>query len=145
METETVFKIIEYAGAFWVMTAFLLLQFKIIPREHRLFNLLNFLGGFALEVVAIYWLHWGWIVLEAIFSVVSLYWLIRGGAASRVVEFVKVVGGLETKVEATCVECHETFEGTQKYQKMAAPEYCLGCARSMYGLSRENTKTETAA
>ena len=74
---------ISLAGAGMILTAYTLLQMGWLPRDAVAFNLLNLVGSVLLTVVAVIDGRWGFILLEAVWAVLSLVGLLRPRRVGR--------------------------------------------------------------
>jgi hypothetical protein len=78
---------ISVLGALAILLAFAANQFRIIGPADLSYAVLNFVGSFVLGVVAVIEVQWGFILLEALWGLVSLWGIItilrRGGASLR--------------------------------------------------------------
>lgn len=70
-------QLISLAGAILVLAAYLALQRVWLTQEHRLFSILNLLGGLCLVYVAIVDRRIGFIVLEGSWVLLSLPGAVR--------------------------------------------------------------------
>jgi hypothetical protein len=70
-------QLLSVAGAAMILGAYLALQRSWLGREHRLFHALNFFGAAMLTVVAVEDRRVGFIVLEAVWAMLSLPGLLR--------------------------------------------------------------------
>lgn len=64
-------------GATLVLGAYVALQLRRLDRDDPWFNIANALGSFLLGICAVIDLRWGFIVLETVWTVVSLIALVR--------------------------------------------------------------------
>lgn len=72
-------QIVSVAGAFMILAAYVALQTGRLGREDRLFNALNFFGSALLTWVAVVDRRVGFILLEAIWALLSLPGMLRAG------------------------------------------------------------------
>jgi hypothetical protein len=77
------YQLVQIAGSLLILAAFAASQAGRLPIDSQLYLVLNFVGSAILAVLA--WLdqQWGFLLLEGVWAVVSLYSLVqlaRGGA-----------------------------------------------------------------
>ena len=70
-------QVISLLGAGLILSAYFALQSSLVQKEHWFFNVANLLGSLLLLVVALVDRRWGFILLEAAWSIVSLHALAR--------------------------------------------------------------------
>lgn len=70
-------QVVSVAGALMILAAYLALQTGRLGREDRLFNALNFFGSALLTWVAVVDRRVGFIMLEAIWALLSLPGMLR--------------------------------------------------------------------
>ena len=70
-------QLIALAGALMVLAAYFAYQRGWMGREDRWYNALNFVGSSLLTWVALVDRRWGFVLLEAVWAVLSLPGLIR--------------------------------------------------------------------
>ena len=78
------FQVIQIAGAFAILAAFGLSQFRIRPNDSYEYLTLNLVGGALLLVSAIAEVQWGFILLEGAWIGISIWGLnkkLRGAVA----------------------------------------------------------------
>jgi hypothetical protein len=68
---------IQIVGALLVVAAFAALQFGYMRAHSRLYLVLNLVGSATLSVLAFADQQWGFLLLEGVWSVVSLWSLVR--------------------------------------------------------------------
>jgi hypothetical protein len=75
-------QIISVLGALAILGAYIANQFRLIGPSHISYSVMNFIGSIVLTVVAVIEVQWGFILLEAVWALVSLWGIItllRGG------------------------------------------------------------------
>lgn len=77
------FQVIQIAGAFAILAAFGLSQFRIRPNDSYEYLVLNLVGGALLLVSAVAEEQWGFILLEAAWIAISA-WGLSGKRKSAV-------------------------------------------------------------
>lgn len=70
-------QLVQVAGALLILTAFAALQFGRMRAESRLYLWFNLVGSAILAVLALYEQQWGFLLLEAVWAVVSAWGLIQ--------------------------------------------------------------------
>ncbi len=79
-------QIVSVLGALAILLAYAANQFRLIGPMNLSYALLNFVGSFVLAVVAVIEVQWGFILLEVVWALVSLWGIItilRGSASPR--------------------------------------------------------------
>ena len=79
-------QLLEIAGAVMILAAFALVQFRGLDRHGMVYLALNLLGSAILTVLAAVHQQWGFLLLQGVWAVVSLWGLAglfhrRGGTA----------------------------------------------------------------
>jgi hypothetical protein len=71
------FQLVQISGSLLILTAFAASQAGRLPIESQLYLVLNFVGSAILAVLA--WLdqQWGFLLLEGVWALVSLYSLVQ--------------------------------------------------------------------
>jgi hypothetical protein len=70
-------QIIQVLGAIAILVAFALAQFHVLDVKSRLYLVLNFVGAAVLFVIALVEQQWGFVMLEIVWAVVSLWSLVQ--------------------------------------------------------------------
>jgi hypothetical protein len=70
-------QVVQVAGALLILSAFAALQFGRMRADSRLYLMLNLAGSTVLTVLAWYEEQWGFLLLEAVWAVVSAWGLIQ--------------------------------------------------------------------
>jgi hypothetical protein len=81
-----VLQVVSVLGALAILLAYAANQFRLIGPMNLSYALLNFVGSLVLAVVAVIEVQWGFILLEVVWALVSLWGIItilRGGASPR--------------------------------------------------------------
>jgi hypothetical protein len=81
MEASMV-QIISVLGALAILGAYIANQFRLIGPSNISYSIVNFMGSAVLMVIAVIEVQWGFILLEAVWALVSLWGIItflRGG------------------------------------------------------------------
>jgi len=75
---------VQFAGAILILVAFVLGQFRVLKLESHAYLWLNFVGSVVLTVDAWHGQQWGFVLLEGVWALVSLWSItarLRGGPA----------------------------------------------------------------
>jgi hypothetical protein len=78
-------QVIQVIGALLILAAFAALQFGVTRAQSRVYLMLNLVGSLILAVLALADSQWGFLLLEAVWAIVSLWSLqqvLRGRAPS---------------------------------------------------------------
>jgi hypothetical protein len=70
-------QVVQVAGALLILSAFAALQFGRMRADSRVYLMLNLVGSAVLTVLAWYGEQWGFLLLEAVWAVVSAWGLIQ--------------------------------------------------------------------
>jgi len=80
-----VLQLISVLGAVAILGAYIANQFRLIGPSNMSYSVLNFIGSTVLAVIAVIEVQWGFILLEVVWGLVSLWGIItilRGGTPS---------------------------------------------------------------
>ena len=72
-------QIVSIAGAILILAAYVGNQLAVLDRRDRLYNLLNLLGAMILTVIALRAGQWGFVLLEGVWTLLSVPPLVRRG------------------------------------------------------------------
>jgi hypothetical protein len=75
-------QIISVLGALAILGAYIANQFRLIGPSNMSYSVMNFIGSGVLTVIAVIEVQWGFILLEGVWALVSLWGIItllRGG------------------------------------------------------------------
>jgi hypothetical protein len=70
-------QIVQIAGALLILAAFTAAQFGWLPTHSRVYLVLNLVGSIVLTVLAWFEEQWGFLLLEAVWAVVSAWGLVQ--------------------------------------------------------------------
>ena len=74
---ETGFQLVQIAGSLLILTAFAASQAGKLPIDSQLYLVLNFVGSAILATLAWIDQQWGFLLLEGVWAVVSLWSLVQ--------------------------------------------------------------------
>ena len=77
-------QVVQVAGALLVLVGFALAQLRVLDPQSYLYLVLNLVGSAILAVLALVERQWGFLLLEGVWALVSLWGLVarrRGGPA----------------------------------------------------------------
>lgn len=72
-------QVVSIAGALLILAAYAGNQFALLDRRDRLYNLMNLVGAAMLTAVAVQARQWGFVLLEGVWTVLSVPPLLRRG------------------------------------------------------------------
>ncbi len=70
---------VSIAGALLILAAYAGNQFALLDRRDRLYNLMNLVGAAMLTAIAVQARQWGFVLLEGVWTVLSVPPLLRRG------------------------------------------------------------------
>jgi hypothetical protein len=74
-------QVVQIFGALLILTAFAAAQFGALSPESRRYLVLNLVGAAILTVLALRETQWGFVLLESVWTVVSLWGLLKSRTA----------------------------------------------------------------
>jgi hypothetical protein len=69
-------QIVSVLGALAILGAYVANQFRVIGLSNMSYSVMNFIGSTVLTVIAVIEVQWGFILLEAVWALVSLWGII---------------------------------------------------------------------
>ena len=69
-------QIVSVVGALAILGAYVANQFGLVGPQNVSYSVLNFVGSAVLTVIAVIEVQWGFILLEAVWALVSLWGII---------------------------------------------------------------------
>ena len=69
-------QIISVLGAIAILGAYVANQFRLIGPSNMSYSVMNFIGSAVLAAIAVIEVQWGFILLEAVWALVSLWGII---------------------------------------------------------------------
>lgn len=76
--------ILQIVGAVAILAAYVAAQFHLLQQEHPGYLLLNLFGAGILAVIAYHERQWGFLLLEGVWTLISLRGVIRWSLSRRV-------------------------------------------------------------
>lgn len=76
-------QIVSVLGALAILVAYAANQFRLINPSNLSYSVMNFVGSAVLTVIAVIEVQWGFILLEGVWAIVSLWGIVialRGSA-----------------------------------------------------------------
>ena len=80
---ELILQIVQIVGAILVLTAFVAAQLRLVHQESLVYLLLNVVGAGILAVLAFQEQQWGFLLLEGVWTLVSLRGVIKWARRGR--------------------------------------------------------------
>jgi len=77
-------QVVQIVGALLILAAFTAVQLERMRPDSRLYLTLNLLGSAILAVLAVIAAQWGFVLLEAVWAIVSAWGLLAARRESRV-------------------------------------------------------------
>jgi hypothetical protein len=75
-------QLVQIVGAFLILIPFAFTQFGRMSPDSKPYLWLNFVGSGVLAVLAVHEEQWGFLLLEGVWALVSLWAIVTGGRAS---------------------------------------------------------------
>jgi hypothetical protein len=76
-------QVVQVVGALLILAAYAAAQFGALNQHSRLYLALNLIGSAVLTVLAWHEAQWGFLLLESVWALVSLWGLIQVGRGHR--------------------------------------------------------------
>jgi hypothetical protein len=80
---ESILQVVQIVGALMVLAAFVAAQLRLLDQEHLAYLLLNAAGGAILAVLALHEAQWGFLLLEGVWTLVSLRGMVQWSLRRR--------------------------------------------------------------
>lgn len=75
--------ILQIVGAVAILAAYVAAQFRLLQQEHPAYLLLNLCGAGILAVIAYHERQWGFLLLEGVWTLISLRGVIQWSVSRR--------------------------------------------------------------
>jgi hypothetical protein len=80
---ESILQLVQIVGALMVLAAFVAAQLRLLHQESIVYLLLNAVGAAILAVLALHESQWGFLLLEGVWTLVSLSGMIKWARQDR--------------------------------------------------------------
>jgi hypothetical protein len=77
MEATSMLQIVSVLGALAILVAYIANQFRFIGPSKMSYSVMNFIGSTILTVIAVMEVQWGFILLEGVWALVSLWGIVK--------------------------------------------------------------------